>query len=587
MRKVDPQYKGEGKYPMSDKEKDQFDEKDDAVEEEEALNEPAKSDEEINIDDIEGLDDFEIFADIEKNKDEDEDEQSESIDKVEQEESEFTSEESFDSTEEQSFFDAFDADESDKEFECVEEIREEQIETQFESLAEMLDAKKYADFARTLGELNPVDVADFFLELSPKRIPGVFKLLKKDISAEVFAELDSDVQQKIISAMTDREISFIIEELAVDDAVDMLDELPANVVARIMRNASVETRTEINRFLAYPDFSAGSIMTAEYVDLRAYMTCSQAIEHIRRTGIDKETVYTAYVTDASRILQGTVSFKDLIFSDGDKLVGDIMETEIIYATTHDDKEYVADTISKYGLLALPIVDKENRLVGIVTVDDAIVVINEEATEDIEIMAAITPTDKPYMKTGVFETWKKRFPWLLILMLAAIFSSAVITHYESAIGAYAVLTVFFPMLMNTGGNAGSQSSVAIIRAMSLGEINMKNFLRVIWKEFRVSVLCGLCLAIVCFVKTMLIDFKLQATTMLENGAVQDNLLVAAVVSATAFFAVVVAKVVGSLLPMLAKKIKLDPAVMASPFITTIVDTVTLVIYFSIASKVLGL
>ena len=572
---------------MSDKEKDQFDEKDDAVEEEETLNEPAKADEEINIDDIEGLDDFEIFADIEKNKDEDDEEISEVTDKDCGGESDLASEVTDDAIDDQSVFDAFEVDEADKEFEGVEEIREEQIETQFESLTEMLDAKKYAEFARTLGELNPVDAADFFLELSPKRIPGVFKLLKKDISAEVFAELDSDVQQKIISAMTDREISFIIEELAVDDAVDMLDELPANVVARIMRNASVETRTEINRFLAYPDFSAGSIMTAEYVDLRAYMTCSQAIAHIRRTGVDKETVYTAYVTDASRILQGTVSFKDLIFSDGDKLVGDIMETEIIYATTHDDKEYVADTISKYGLLALPIVDKENRLVGIVTVDDAIVVINEEATEDIEIMAAITPTDKPYMKTGVFETWKKRFPWLLILMLAAIFSSAVITHYENAIGTYAVLTVFFPMLMNTGGNAGSQSSVAIIRAMSLGEINMKNFLRVIWKEFRVSVLCGLCLAIVCFVKTMLIDFKLQATTVLENGAVQDNLLVAAIVSATAFFAVVVAKVVGSLLPMLAKKIKLDPAVMASPFITTIVDTVTLVIYFSIASKVLGL
>ena len=572
---------------MSDKEKDQFEENDNAIEEEDDLSTTAKADEEINIDDIEGLDDFEIFADIEKNKDEDEEETSELTEEGYEDEPNLISEDVLDADDDQAVFDAFEVDEADKEFEGVEEIREEQIETQFESLTEMLDAKKYAEFARTLGELNPVDAADFFLELSPKRIPGVFKLLKKDISAEVFAELDSDVQEKIISAMTDREISFIIEELAVDDAVDMLDELPANVVARIMRNASVETRTEINRFLAYPDFSAGSIMTAEYVDLRAYMTCSQAIAHIRRTGIDKETVYTAYVTDASRILQGTVSFKDLIFSDGDKLVGDIMETEIIYATTHDDKEYVADTISKYGLLALPIVDKENRLVGIVTVDDAIVVINEEATEDIEIMAAITPTDKPYMKTGVFETWKKRFPWLLILMLAAIFSSAVITHYENAIGTYAVLTVFFPMLMNTGGNAGSQSSVAIIRAMSLGEINMKNFLRVIWKEFRVSVLCGLCLAVVCFVKTMLIDFKLQATTILDNGAVQDNLLVAAIVSATAFFAVVVAKVVGSLLPMLAKKIKLDPAVMASPFITTIVDTVTLVIYFSIASKVLGL
>jgi magnesium transporter len=298
-------------------------------------------------------------------------------------------------------------------------------------------------------------------------------------------------------------------------------------------------------------------------------------------------VYVAYVTDEKRKLLGTVSFKELLFAGASEIIGEIMTEEVIYATTVDDREYAADTIAKYGLLALPIVDKEDRLVGIITVDDAIDVINEEATEDIEIMAAITPTDKPYMKTGVFETWKKRFPWLLILMLAAVFSSAVITHYENAIGTYAVLTVFFPMLMNTGGNAGSQSSVAIIRAMSLGEITMKNFFRVLWKEFRVSMLCGACLAIVCFIKTIIVDFRFQATEVFENGFVRDNFKVAAVVSATAFFAVVVAKVVGTLLPMLAKKIKLDPAVMASPFITTIVDTVTLVIYFSIASKVLGL
>ena len=575
---------------MSDKEKDQLDAdenlelNEDVADEkiDEKIDEKATDDEEINIEEIEEFDDFEIFADIEKNKDSEDEDSPESDDyddsETIEEEDELSSTCDEEVLEEQKALDEFEEEIEDTEFEGVEELREEQIETQFETLGEMLDAKKYEEFARTISELNPVDVADFFLELSPKRIPGVFKLLKKDISASVFAELDSDVPEKIISAMTDREISFIIEELAVDDAVDMLDELPANMVARIMRNASVETRAEINRFLAYPDFSAGSVMTAEYVDLRANMTCSRAIEHIRRTGIDKETVYIAYVTDASRILQGTVSFKDLIFSDGDKLVGDIMETDIIYATTHDDKEYVADTISKYGLLALPIVDKENRLVGIVTVDDAIEVIQDAATEDIEMMAGITPSDKSYMKTGVWETWKKRFPWLLVLMISAIFSSAIITHYESAIGTYAILTAFFPMLMNTGGNAGSQSSVAIIRALSLDEIEKGDFFRVVWKEFRVSLICGIGLSVACYIKTILIDFRCQFTG--------ENLIIAAIISVTAFFAVVVAKIIGTMLPMGAKKIGLDPAVMASPFITTIVDTITLVIYFGIASRVLG-
>ena len=477
----------------------------------------------------------------------------------------------------------------DEEFESAEEVREEEIESLFDSLVEMLDRRGYAEFVTAISELNPVDAADFFSRISPKRIPGVFKLLSKDkdLAADIFAELEPDVQKRIVKAMTDRELSEIVEELAIDDAVDALSELPANIVTRIMRNVTKETRTEINRLLAYPESSAGSVMTAEYIRLRADMTVSQAVDRIRLTGIDKETVYVAYVTDEKRKLLGTVSFKDLLFAGSGEMIGDIMTEEPIYASTVDNREYAADTIAKYGLLALPIVDKEDRLVGIITVDDAIDVINEEATEDIELMAAITPTDKPYLKTGVFETWKKRFPWLLILMLAAVFSSAVITHYENAIGTYAVLTIFFPMLMNTGGNAGSQSSVAIIRAMSLGEITMKNFFRVLWKEFRVSMLCGACLAIVCFIKTMVVDFRFQLTTVLEGGAVQDNLKVALIVSATAFFAVVVAKVVGTVLPMLAKKIKLDPAVMASPFITTIVDTVTLVIYFSIASQALGL
>ena len=358
----------------------------------------------------------------------------------------------------------------------------------------------------------------------------------------------------------------------------MIEELPANIVARVMKAATPETREQINKLLSYPENSAGSVMTAEFISLRGEMTVREAIDHIRRTGIDKETVYTAYVTDSRRVLEGTISFKDLLFSKENEIIDCICNKELIFASTTDDKEYVADTIAKYSLLALPIVDKEQRLVGIVTVDDAIEVIQEEATEDIEIMAAITPTDKPYLKTGVWETWRKRFPWLLILMLSAIFSSAIITHYENAIGTYAILTAFFPMLMNTGGNAGSQSSVAIIRAMSLDEIGKKDFFRVVWKEFRVSLLCAIGLGVVCFFKTMIVDFRCQF-------GVQENLLIAFIVSITACSAVVFAKIIGTILPMLAKKIKLDPTVMASPFITTIVDTVTLVIYFSIASSLL--
>ncbi len=459
------------------------------------------------------------------------------------------------------------------------------MEDKFNELVNMLDTKHYSDFIHSVEQLNPVDAADFFEFLPMQRIPAVFKLLKKDTAADVFAELDSDLQKKIITAMTDREISSIMEDLFVDDAVDILSELPANIVHRIMKNTTSETRAEINRFLSYPEDSAGSVMTAEFIDLRANMTCAQAIEHIRRTGVDKETVYTAYVTDESRILKGTVSFKDLLFSSPEETVSEIMDDGLIFAYTLDDKETVAQTISKYDLLALPVVDKEKRLVGIVTVDDALDVIKEETTEDIEKMAAIVPTDKPYMKTGVFETWKKRIPWLLLLMISAVFTSTIITHYENAIGTYAILTAFFPMLMDTGGNAGSQSSVTIIRGLSLDEIQTKDFFRVLWKEFRVSILCGVCIFAACFIKTILVDFRLQTTTLLDNGTVQNNIVIALIISITAFFAVVFAKIIGTILPIGAKRIGLDPAVMASPFITTIVDTVTLIIYFTIASHVL--
>ena len=380
---------------------------------------------------------------------------------------------------------------------------------------------------------------------------------------------------RIITAMTDREISLIVEELALDDTTELLKELPANMVHRIMKNATPETRTDINRLLAYPEDSAGSVMTAEFIDLRRDMTCAEAIARIRKTGVDKETVYVAYVVDHHRVLQGAVPLKDLLFASADDLIEDIMDEDIICASTMDDQETVASTVAKYDLLAIPIVDREYRLVGIVTVDDAIDVMETEATEDIEKMAAISPTDKPYLRTGVFETWKKRVPWLLLLMLSATFTSTILAHYEGILDAATLsLAVFVPMLTGTGGNASSQTSVTVIRGLSLGEIEMGDIFRVLWKELRVASVCGITVAAACFAKTMLVDLKLVFTV--------DTIEVAAIVSATMFCAVVFAKLMGVLLPIGAKRVGLDPAVMASPFITTIVDALSLLLYFSIAS-----
>ena len=465
-----------------------------------------------------------------------------------------------------------------EEEEILAEQRPQEMEKTFEYLENLLDTRHYADFRHELEELNPVDAAEFFDELSPKRIPAVFKLLGKDVAADVFAELDIDTQEHIIAAMTDREISAIVEELALDDATEMLKELPANMVHRIMKNATPETRTDINRLLAYPEDSAGSVMTAEFIDLHPDMTCAEAIAHIRATGVNKETVYVAYVTDASRVLLGTVPLKSLLFSSADDLISDIMDEDIICASTMDDQETVANTVSKYDMLAIPIVDREFRLVGIVTVDDAMDVMETEATEDIEKMAAISPTDKPYLKTGVFETWRKRVPWLLLLMLSATFTSTILAHYESILDAATIsLAVFVPMLTGTGGNASSQTSVTVIRGLSLGEIEMRDILRVLWKEIRVACVCGLTVAVACFAKTMLVDLKLQFNA--------QTVQVAAIVSITMFCAVLFAKIMGVLLPIGAKRVGVDPAVMASPFITTVVDTLTLLIYVVIASAVL--
>ncbi len=454
-----------------------------------------------------------------------------------------------------------------------------------EELVTILKERRFPAFMERIDACNPIDAAEIFTALPKELLSVAFRLLKKDVAAEIFAELDSDIQETIIGGMSDRELGVMLEELYTDDAVDMLEEMPAGVVARIMKNVTPETRGEINRYLSYPEKSAGSVMTSELIDLRKGMTNEEAVGRIRRIGQGMETVYVAYVTDESRVLEGVVELKQLLFADPKTLIGDIMDTNVIYAGTHDDREEVANMISHYDMIALPIVDKEKRLVGIVTVDDALDVLETEVTEDIEKMAAILPSDKPYLKTGVFATWKQRIPWLLLLMISATFTSTIITYYESAIGTYAILTAFFPMLMDTGGNAGGQTSVTIIRSLSLGEIELRDVFRILWKELRVAAFCGITLAAATFLKVMLVDFRLQATTVLASGETQNNLLIAAIISATVFFAILVAKTVGTLLPLGAKRIGLDPAVMASPFITTIVDTVTLIIYFAIATSLL--
>ena len=443
----------------------------------------------------------------------------------------------------------------------------------YTELHELLNEKKYNQFISAVNEMNAVDVADFLQALDGQSPPKVFRMLKKDIAADVFAELDAEVQEQIIDSMKDTEISAFIDTLAMDDTVDMLEELPANVVARILKSSSAEQRREINKFLKYSDQSAGSVMTSEFVRIKSNLTVEEAVEHIRKTGIDKETVYVIYVTDASRRLLGWVELRDLLFAKKTDLIEDIMYTAVISTTTSDDKETVANLISKYDLLALPVVDSENRLVGIVTVDDALDVISQEATEDIEKMVAIVPSDKPYLKIGVFETFLKRVPWLLILMISAAFTGSIITFYEEALGKVVVLTAFIPMLMGSGGNAGGQASVTIIRSLSLGEVHMSNIFRILWKEFRVSLLCGAVLALAAFAKVMIFD--------------RVSVGIALTVSLSLLATIVLAKLVGASLPILAKRVKLDPAVMASPFITTIVDAVSLIIYFNIATKILNI
>ena len=451
----------------------------------------------------------------------------------------------------------------------------------FSTIQTLLDNKRYAALRDILNTMNPVDIAAVFEDLQSEKTALLFRLLPKETAAETFVEMDEETQELLIHGFSDTELKELIDELYVDDAVDLIEEMPANVVKRILRQADPETRKEINEILKYPEDSAGSIMTTECVILRPKMTAEEAIKRIRRTGIDKETIYTCYVSDTSSTLIGIVTIKTLLLAEDDEVVENIMETNVISVNTLDDQEIVAQMFNKYNFLALPVVDGENRLVGIVTVDDAIDVMEEEATEDIQKMAAITPTtDKPYDRIGVFETFFSRIPWLLILMVSATFTGMIITGYEDALAASSAvfLTAFIPMLMDTGGNSGSQASVTVIRALSLGEIEFKDIFKVIFKECRVALLCGVSLATVNFAKLMLFD-----RLVLHNDHI--TFLVAFVVCLTMVVTIFIAKLVGCTLPMIAKKIGFDPAVMASPFITTIVDAISLVVYFGIASALL--
>ena len=460
-------------------------------------------------------------------------------------------------------------------------MEERNYEQRREKLLELLKSRRLKSLQYELEDMNEFDIAEFLTELGEEdklKMASVFRLLSKEQGAEVFAELDAPEQEVIINSITDKELTEIVEDMYVDDAVDMMEELPANIVKRVMRAATPETRALINQYLKYPENSAGSIMTAEFVDLKKYMNVRESIARIRRVGEDKETIYVCYVTNAHRRLEGVVTVKDLLLSDDEAVIEDIMDTNVIFVRTTDDRSEAAERISDYDLLAIPVVDKEDRLVGIVTVDDVIDVLEEEATEDFDLMAGISPSDKPYSRTGVVEMWKRRIPWLMFLMLSATFTSMIITHFEDALAKTAVLTGFIPMLMGTGGNSGSQSSTAVIRSLSIGDTEPGDILSVIWKEIRVAVLCGVCLACVNFVKMLVVDRML-----LGNGDV--TVIVALTVSITLVFVVIFAKAVGCTLPMAAEKIGIDPAVMASPLISTIIDAVSLLIYFALATVML--
>ena len=457
----------------------------------------------------------------------------------------------------------------------------ERFEILEKALVSMLEDKKYATLRDILVTMNPSDVAGLFSGLEEKQIPLLFRLLPKELAAETFVEMEPDAQALLIRGFSDNELKEVVSELYVDDAADLVEEMPANVVRRILAQADPEMRSSINQILRYPENSAGSIMTTEYVSLRPGMTVEEAILRIRRQGVDKETIYTCYVLQKDRTLLGLVTVKDLLLAEDDETpIQDLMVTNLISVTTQTDQEEVARMFSKYNFLALPVVDGENRMVGIVTFDDAMDVMEDEATEDMEIMAAMTPSEKSYLKSSPFDLFKHRIPWLLLLMVSATFTGMIITSFEDALSLLPALTAFIPMLMDTGGNCGSQSSVTVIRALSLDELKFRDVFTVMWKEFRAAILCGLVLSVVCFGKVLLVDRLLMGNTAV-------SLLVAGVVCLTLGVTVVIAKFVGCSLPLLAKRLGFDPAVMASPFITTIVDALSLLVYFLFAKTLLHL
>ena len=442
-----------------------------------------------------------------------------------------------------------------------------------DDIKQLITEKQYSKLRLELAEWNEADIAQLLEEVPHEEQLKLFRILPKSIAADVFAFLPIELEQEIITTLTDREAANIINNLMADDATDLMEEMPAGVVKKLLANASAETRRDINHLLRYPEDSAGSLMTVEFVDLKENLTVQQSIERIRKIGLDKETINTCYVLDLGRHLLGTVSLKDLLLHGVETPINEFMNDNIISVNTMTDQEEVAKMFSKYDFTAMPVVDNEGRLVGIITIDDVVDIMQEETTEDIEKMAAILPTDKPYMKTGIWETWKKRIPWLLLLMISATVTGKIITHYEEALGKFVVLTAFIPMLMDTGGNAGGQASVTIIRGLSLNEIEFKDILKVIWKESRVALACGITLATANYIKIMLID--------------NIPMSVALVVCLTLVVSVFFAKIVGCSLPMIAQKLGFDPAVMASPFITTIVDALSLCIYFSFATMILNI
>ncbi|MBP3401696.1 MAG: magnesium transporter [Clostridia bacterium] len=447
-----------------------------------------------------------------------------------------------------------------------------------ERLSLLMEEKQYALVKEALAEIPAPDLAEIFYEIDERYHPLLFRLITKELAAEVFVEMDPELQEGLIDRFSDRELAEILDELYIDDTVDIIEEMPANVVKRILKNSDSENRAIINTILRYPKDSAGTVMTTEYVRFTGDMTVSEALVHIRRVAIDKETIYTCYVTDKNKRLRGIVTAKDLLISDPDIELSEIMDENVISVHTHDDKEEVAMMLDKYDFLAIPVVDKEDRLVGIVTIDDALDVLIEESEEDFAKMAAIMPTETPYLKTDVFSIWKSRIPWLLILMISSTISSAILTGFESMLPA--VLVLFVPMIMGTGGNSGGQSSVTVTRSISLGEVEFPDIFRVFWKELRVGIMCAVTLGVVTFLKVWLID-----GIMLGNADV--TLTVSLVVAMSLALTIIVAKIIGATLPILAKKIGLDPAVMASPLITTLVDAISLIVYFFVASSVLNI